>query len=133
MLDTNVLVASVIARGLCREIFDHCIQNHVIVGSAYLREEFERVLESKFGYSVKECKTAAAVVFEPLEMVKPMVGGITGIKDGSDVPIVGTAAAGQCNVLVTGDKVLARTGRVGKIEIIMCGDFFRYEASGIDR
>jgi predicted nucleic acid-binding protein len=33
LLDTNVLVAALIARGVCSDLLEHCIRHHVVMSS----------------------------------------------------------------------------------------------------
>jgi len=48
--------------------------------------------------------------------------------DPRDVPILGTAIAGACACLVTGDKELLRLGAIAGIPILGPADFWEWEA-----
>jgi len=48
VFDTNVLIAAVVASGVCRDLLEYCTENHELVTSDYilgeLREKLERDL-----------------------------------------------------------------------------------------
>lgn len=44
VLDTNVLIAALIAHGTCHEVLEQCIHQHEIVTSPFLFEEMRRAL-----------------------------------------------------------------------------------------
>ena len=48
LLDTNVLVAALVARGTCHELLEHGVREHVVVSSQSLLDELGEVLERKF-------------------------------------------------------------------------------------
>jgi predicted nucleic acid-binding protein len=48
LLDTNVIVAALIARGVCADLLEHCFREHVVVTSQPLLDELDDVLRRKF-------------------------------------------------------------------------------------
>jgi predicted nucleic acid-binding protein len=48
LLDTNVLVAALIARGTCNDLLEHCVRHHVLISSRPLLDELRDVLIRKF-------------------------------------------------------------------------------------
>jgi predicted nucleic acid-binding protein len=40
LLDTNVLVAALVARGTCSDFLEHCVGQHLVVYSQSLLNEF---------------------------------------------------------------------------------------------
>jgi metal-responsive CopG/Arc/MetJ family transcriptional regulator len=48
LLDTNVLVAALIARGTCSDLLEHCIRHHVVMSSQPLLDELRELLSRKF-------------------------------------------------------------------------------------
>ena len=51
VLDTNVLIAALISRGVCHEVLEHCVMRHVLFTSEFILEETQEKLIEKFGYS----------------------------------------------------------------------------------
>jgi uncharacterized protein len=48
LVDTNVLVAALVARGTCSDLLEHGVCLHVVVSSPLLLNELRHVLERKF-------------------------------------------------------------------------------------
>ena len=48
LLDTNVLVAALVARGVCADLLEHCVRTHLIISSSALLNEIRDVLSRKF-------------------------------------------------------------------------------------
>jgi putative PIN family toxin of toxin-antitoxin system len=110
VFDTNVLArAHPEARGPARRaLLDAIAQGHVLVSSAYLLAELERILRyprlmrslgltsEDVGSYVAHLAAISAVVV-PSEIPKGL------LRDQTDAPVVGTALAGRANVLCTRD------------------------------
>ena len=56
VLDTNVLIAAFISRGVCNELLEHCVVNHDVVLSQFIFGELKEKLEGKFKFSARETK-----------------------------------------------------------------------------
>ena len=127
VLDTNVLIAAFITHGLCNELLEHCAVNHRVVLSAFILDELRDKLIRKFGFSRREAEDAArllgsrAVMVTPRKMEKPMC------RDSDDDHIIGTAIAGNCECIVTGDKDLLDLQRVQGIRVVSPADFWGME------
>ena len=48
VLDTNVLIAAFIARGVCADLLEHCVLSHTIVASDDIFAELRTHLVGKF-------------------------------------------------------------------------------------
>jgi len=53
LLDTNVLIAALIARGVCHQLLEHCVRNHELVTSEFILNEVREKLVEKFNYSAQ--------------------------------------------------------------------------------
>lgn len=73
VLDTNVLAASFITRGVCRDLVDHCIRRHQLVTSEFILGELERTLVHKFGATALEAQEATGLMRSRMELVIPAV------------------------------------------------------------
>ena len=127
VLDTNVLVAVFIAHGTCNELLEHCALRHVIVLSDYILNELRSVLSEKFGFNVAECKEVLALWRSCCVLVQPAQLKSPGCSDPDDDAIIGTAVAGNCDCLVTGDKALHKLKAYGRTAIVFPGDFWRFK------
>jgi len=118
LLDTNILIASIISHGSCFELLEHCIKNHTLITSDYIIHEFEETLNKKFDFSENEVSEAKSIIFERFLKVTPSVIKDITLSDKSDLPIIGTALSGMCDLLITGDKELLSMGKYRKIKIV---------------
>lgn len=129
VLDSSVLIAAYISRaGVCAELLEDILLHHELVTSEYILEEVTRKLREKFRFpanavsQVRESITSAAHCVEPAEVPPECC------RDPNDLPVIGTAIAGQAGVLVTVDKDLLSLQRVAEIPIIKPGEFWRLDA-----
>lgn len=51
VLDSNVLIAALIARGVCADLLEHCVLRHRIICSDFILEEVRQKLVTKFKHS----------------------------------------------------------------------------------
>ena len=128
LLDTNVLIAGFIVHGVCAELFEHCGRNHTLITSHYILDEFKRKLISKFGYSEFEATRAVKITQIKSTLHAPVDVPDSACEDPKDLPILGSAIAGECQCIITGDKALLKITPYRNIDIILPGDFWKYEA-----
>ena len=129
VLDTNVLIAAFIARGMCRELLEHCVRHHKLVTSEFILNEFREKLTGKFKFTSAEANAAAALLQTRMIVVDPTGLNSPVCRDADDDNVLATAAAGNCDCIVTGDKDLLVLRRFSGIDIVSAGDFLEYEAS----
>lgn len=130
LLDTNVLIAAFITRGVCAEVFEHCVRHHTLVGSEFLVEEFRRSLVRKLRFSSADAEQAEGLLLSRLLLVEPRDVVEPRCRDRDDLLILGTASAGSCDLLVSGDRDLLDLKSFQGIPIVAPGDFWKREASG---
>ena len=63
VLDTNVLIAALIARGFSHQLLEHCALRHTLFTSDFILEETQEKLIGKFGYSSELAAAAVSVLF----------------------------------------------------------------------
>lgn len=120
MLDTNVLIAGVFARGLCEAVLEAWIEEgrFVVVLSEYILDEFARVARDKFDATADAASRSTALFRDHAEIVSPAPVDEGACGDRADLPILGTALAGRADMLVTGDKRLLALGKFNAIPIV---------------
>lgn len=126
LLDTNVLIAAVIARGLCSEILEYSVRYHSLISSPFIQSEFEEKLDEKFNFSKREITEASKLIFSRMEMVKSFTASAA-LKDRDDLEVLGTAVVGQCELLVTGDRELLALKKFHQAQIVSPRDFWKME------
>jgi len=128
VLDTNVLIAALIARGVCSDLLEHCVQQHEIVASDFILAELRKNLVHKFKYSAQDSEEAVDLLRSRMEVVVPAALESPVCRDADDDAVLGTAIAGSAACIVTGDKDLLVIKRYHAIDIIRPSDFAGYEA-----
>ncbi|MBI4209511.1 MAG: putative toxin-antitoxin system toxin component, PIN family [Deltaproteobacteria bacterium] len=128
LLDTNVLIAAVITRGFCAELFEHCVRSHTLITSKFIIKEFHEKMISKFYFSKKEAKEVENLIFSRMEIVKPLPVEPSECPDPNDTEVLGTALEGECQFLITGDKALIKLGHFEGVEILSPSQFWRRES-----
>ncbi|RZD18140.1 MAG: putative toxin-antitoxin system toxin component, PIN family [Candidatus Acididesulfobacter diazotrophicus] len=124
VLDSNVIIAAFSARGLCLELFENCILNQQIIISEFILREVEENL-------IKKIKLPQEIVSEIIEylrntfsLVEPGFIDSNICRDKNDLKIIGTAIAGNAQIIITGDKDLLILKQYKKIKIAAPRDFW---------
>jgi putative PIN family toxin of toxin-antitoxin system len=105
VLDTNVVVAAMVAEGLCREVVHRAVRMRVLASSARLMDELDATLRRKFAVTpaahafLKAFRQQVPLV-EPLKLPKAIC------RDPNDDMVLATAVAAKANFLITGDQDL---------------------------
>ncbi len=128
VLDSNVLIAAFVARGVCAELLEHSVRVHEPVTSAFILEEVHRGLLEKVRVSVPQADQAVKLLRTRFEIVEPVTIEEGACRDPDDLPVLGTAVAARCDVLVTGDKDLLELETWQGIPIVSPRDFWRLES-----
>ncbi len=128
LLDTNVLIAAFISHGTCAEVLEYCVLKHDLISSKPLLLEFQEKLKSKFQFSRSEIKQAVRLFTPVLQIVVPQKLESRICRDPDDDLVLATAWAGKCKCILTGDKDLLDLKTFQSIDILLPGDFWRYEA-----
>ena len=128
VLDTNVLLAAYLTRGVCHELFEHCERSHRIVTAEILLREFESKLLRKLKVPPPKASAAVALIRSQTELAKPLPFDKPVCRDPDDDWVLATALSGDCECIVTGDKDLLVLTPFAGISIIAPGAFWRYES-----
>lgn len=129
VLDTNVLIAALIARGVCADLLEHCALSHTIVASDFIFRELRGHLVGKFKCTDQEAEEAIALVESQAQVVTPKALDQPVCRDADDDQILGTAIAAQAECIITGDHDLLVLQSYEGIEIVSPGDFADFETT----
>jgi uncharacterized protein len=126
-LDSSVLIAAHITRaGVCAELLEDVLLHHELVCSEFIVGEVTRKLRETFHYAPAEVDAVAALLRHSSTLVSVADVPGTVCRDPNDLPVLGTAVAGQCQLLVSVDHDLLNLKEHQGIAIIRPGDFWRY-------
>jgi putative PIN family toxin of toxin-antitoxin system len=123
-LDSNVIIAGFIARGTCELLLQKWFQQHFeVVLSDYILEEVKKSLQKKLKIQPSKIKEIELLLKKNATWVKPEKIKIKTLRDPSDLPILGTAIAGNSKFLITGDQDLLTLKRHKLIKIMTPRNF----------
>ena len=128
LLDTNLLVAALVARGACADLLEHCVRQHVIVSSQPLLDELREVLERKFRQSAVDVRAALHLFGEKFTLVVvPDALEQPVCRDSDDDVVLATALAGECAAIITGDEDLLTLDTFRSIRVLAPSAFWKWE------
>jgi putative PIN family toxin of toxin-antitoxin system len=128
-LDSSVLIAAHISRaGVCAELLEDVLLHHELVISEFILEELGRKLVEKFNFPKGDANLVGAflrrvsIVVEPADLPPHLR------RDPTDLPVLGTAVAGACTLLISVDRDLLDMQTIQAIPIIRPGEYWRRAA-----
>jgi uncharacterized protein len=127
VLDTNVLIAALIARGVCHELLEHCVLRHVLFTSEFILEETQEKLIEKFAYSAELAAEAIGILRTRMRVVTPSKLESQVCRDPDDDNILAAAVSGICDCIITGDKDLLVLKQYEGVDIFTPRDFLDNE------
>jgi len=117
-LDSNVLVAAFIARGLCADLLRLILSEHDLVIPEVVAEEVRRVLATKLNAS-QSALSAVEAVFERCSVVPDAeVPCPISLRDPDDERVLAGALAASVEILVSGDQDLLVVAEESPIRIL---------------
>jgi putative PIN family toxin of toxin-antitoxin system len=122
VFDTNVVVAGIVAQGLCREILETHLPAHTPLLSSGLWLELLRVMTEKLDIDPAALPVLAlyrrhAVWVEPEPLSRPVC------RDPDDDMVLATAVSGGAAAIVTGDDDLLVLGSYQGVQIMSPREF----------
>lgn len=122
VLDTNVIVAALVAKGLCHEVVVRALGSGTVVTSPALLDELDGTLRAKFTLG-----PGAMAFLEQLRLrvhlVVPVPLAAPVSRDADDGVVLATAVAANATAIVTGDLHLLVLQSYRGIEIVTPRDF----------
>ena len=117
VFDTNVVVAGIVAEGLCREILEIHVPEHDVILSQVLWDELVATLRRKFDLAPEDLPILAlyrqhSTWCEPAALAEAVC------RDPDDDWVLATAVAGGTEAIVSGDADLLTLSSSLGIEIL---------------
>jgi putative PIN family toxin of toxin-antitoxin system len=117
-LDTNVLVSAFTTRGLCADLFQALLADHVTIVSETVLAELATVLREKFRHPADAAAERTEFLRQFCELAPardpPDLDGI----DLADRTVIGEAIAGAADALVTGDQAMLALRSVDGLPVL---------------
>lgn len=126
LLDTNILIAALIARGTCHELLEHCAVRHNLYTSEFILNEVQEKLIEKFGYSPELTAETIGVLRSGMAIAKHNLEKPV-CRDSDDDNILAAAVGGSCDCIITGDEDLLVLKAYEGIDILSPRDFLTKE------
>jgi len=127
LFDTNILIAALISRGACKDIFDHCLGKHKIHTSPQILQEVRKNLINKFGFTEKETSRAINFLKINSTLINPIPLPSPVCRDPDDDKILAAALSSNADCLITGDNDILILRKFQKISILKPSDFWKFE------
>lgn len=132
VLDTNVLVAALAAKGLCLEVVLRAARLRCLASSEALLDELESTLREKFEIT-PATRPFLALFREHPRLVDPRPVEPPLCRDPDDDVVLGTALAAGADAIVTGDQDLLVLGAYQGIRIQSPRQFLEFITSSSPR
>lgn len=129
-LDSNVLVAALVARGLCADLLRLVLSEYELVIPEVVAQEVRRVLTEKLKAS-QEAVSAAEAVLERCDIVSrgDAVSPIS-LRDPDDERVLAGAIFAGAQILVSGDQDLLTVAEKSPIRILSPRGFMALARGG---
>jgi len=127
VLDTNVLIASFVARGVCTDVFERVINEHELFLSPHILREFERVMAVKMSLNRDRVQRAVALLERKASVLEPVPLDTPVCRDSNDDPVLALARDCNADCLVTGDDDLLILTTFERTRIISPREFLTFK------
>jgi putative PIN family toxin of toxin-antitoxin system len=133
LLDTNVLVAALLARGVCGDLLEHCVRHHVVISSQPLLDELRGVLTDKFSQRAIDVRAALRLFEEAFTIIERDALESPVCRDRDDDVVLATALTGACAAIITGDQDLLILDPFREIRVLAPSAFWKWESTYDDQ
>ena len=126
-----MLIAAHISRaGVCAELLEDLLLHHKLVTSEFVLGELGQKLVEKFSFPASEALQVAAFHRRAAVIVVPTDMPLDVCRDPTDIPVLGTAVAGDRALLISVDRDLLDMQRINELPIIRPGEYWRRPTEG---
>lgn len=128
VFDTNVVMAGIVAEGLCREILEIHVPEHTAILSQVLWNELLVTLRRKFDLTPDDLPILG-LYRQHAEWHEPVALQAAVCRDADDDWVLATAVAGDADAIVSGDADLLTLGNYSGVKILSPRQFVAQQAS----
>ena len=125
LVDTNVIVSGLIAKGACFEILEDLVYSHTPIITPYVLTECQDVLLHKFNLSRTTVKLLLNVLERYFKKGENSTKLINVGRDADDNQIFADALINKVDIILSGDKDLLSVERYEGIRIIGPKDYWK--------
>ncbi len=125
LVDTNIVVSGLIAKGACFEILEDLVYSHTPIITPYILTECQEVLLHKFHLSSATVKELLSVLNKHFIKGKSSSDLIQVCRDPEEDQILADALINQVEVILSGDKDMLSKGRYEGIRVIAPKDYWK--------
>ena len=125
LVDTNVVVSGLIAKGACFEILEDLVYSHTPLVTPYILGECRKVLIQKFHLSDTTVKALLSVIDRHFVKGKMSAKLLQVCRDPEDDQIFADALINQVDVILSGDKDLLSIKRYEGMRIVAPQDYWK--------
>lgn len=112
------MFAAFVTHGVCAGLYEECLLQAEIVVSNHILTELAEKLVSKGKFAKRDAQRVVGAVRKDAKLVSPTPLAKPICRDPDDDWVLATAAAGEIDVIVTGDKDLLVLKRFRSIPIV---------------
>ena len=117
-LDSNVLVAAFIARGLCADLLKLVLSEYELIVPEVVAEEVLRVLSTKLKASQAALSAVQAVLDRCDVFPRGTEASPTPLRDPDDERVLADAVSAGAEILVSGDRDLLEVAEKSPVRIL---------------
>lgn len=128
VFETNVVVAGIVAEGLCREILEIHVPEHTAVLSQVLWDELLVTLRRKYDLTPDDLPILG-LYRQHAEWCEPAALPAAVCRDADDDWVLATAVAGEAAAIVSGDTDLLLLAHYSGIKILSPRQFVEQQVS----
>jgi uncharacterized protein len=126
ILDSNVFIAAVAARGLCEAVVELCLERHSLVAGEGILGEVEDKLRTKLKAPPRVAAEYVKFLRQNVQLAKPGKLDPKTCRDPDDLMVLGLVSPGTAQAIVTGDKDLLSLGTFKGASIMTPRAFWEY-------
>ena len=127
-LDTNVLLSAFYGHGVCAELYDHCLDTHLLFTSEFVLDEFREKAVRKLKFSPERVAKALNNIQTYSILVAETALPHPICKDRDDDHVIAAALEAGATCIVTGDREFQEIKSAMGIPIISPSDFWKFES-----
>ena len=126
VLDSNVFIAAVAARGLCEVIVELCLERHRLISCEEILGEVEEKLRTKLKVPHRVVTEYVKFLRQNAEFVMPEKLDPKTCRDPNDLMVLGLVSPGNAQAIVTSDKDLLVLGNFKGVPIMTPRAFWEF-------